>query len=77
MKGIMIPPSLFFMLYSYFIHGDESWRDRIMEKLERKMNKIIDHDLYSKSKTAATAEEREAARKEYLNRIGVPDDFRY
>ena len=32
-------------------------------------------DLYGKFKTAPTEEERERARKEYLDRRGVPENF--
>ena len=34
-------------------------------------------DLFGKSKTAPTKEEREQARKEYLDRRGVPEGFRW
>ena len=34
-------------------------------------------DLYGKFKTAPTEEERELARKEYLDRRGVPESFRW
>ena len=34
-------------------------------------------DLFGKSKTAPTEEEREQARKEYLDRRGVPESFRW
>ena len=34
-------------------------------------------DLYGKFKIAPTEEERERARKEYLDRRGVPESFRW
>ena len=34
-------------------------------------------DLYGKFKNAPTEEERERARKEYLDRRGVPESFRW
>ncbi len=34
-------------------------------------------DLYGKFKTAPTEEERERARKEYLDRRGVQESFRW
>lgn len=35
------------------------------------------HELYTKSKVAVTEKEREKARKEYLDRRGVLDSFRW
>ncbi len=34
-------------------------------------------ELYTKYKTAPTEEEKEKARKEYLDRRGVPESFRW
>ena len=45
--------------------------------LQDKLNKLVDNDLYTKSKCAPTAEEREKARSEYLDRKGVPNSFRW
>lgn len=45
--------------------------------LDEKLNRLIEHDLYTKSKTAPTEEEREKARKEFLDRRGIPQSFRY
>ena len=46
-------------------------------ELEKKLDKMVMRDLYGKSKTAPTEEEREQARKEYLDRRGVPESFRW
>ena len=35
------------------------------------------HELYTKSRMALTEEEREKARKEYLDRRGISDSFRW
>ena len=68
---------LFFYLYDYFVYGDEAKHDEITVRLKEKMNRMQLRKLYSDSKTAETESEREAARKEYLDRVGVPKDFRY
>ena len=47
------------------------------QELEKKLDKMVMRDLYGKFKTAPTEEERERARKEYLNRRGVPESFRW
>lgn len=40
-------------------------------------NVQISHELYTKYKTAPTQEEQEKARREYLEKRGVPDSFRW
>lgn len=45
--------------------------------LSHKLDKMIDHDLYTKTKTAPTPEEREQARQQYLDRKGIPEAFRW
>lgn len=77
MKTVNISVVLFFYLYDYFIYGDESKYDEITTRLKEKMNRMQLRKLYSDSKTAETEGEREVARKEYLDRVGIPEDFRY
>ena len=38
---------------------------------------LAKHQIYTKSKTAATEEEREKSRKEYLDLVGMHPDFRW
>ena len=45
--------------------------------LEKKLDRMVMRDLYGKFKTAPTEEERERARKEYLDRRGVQESFRW
>ena len=77
MKSVNISVVLFFYLYDYFFYGDESKHDEITARLKEKMDRMQLRKLYSDSKTAGTESEREAARKEYLDRIGIPENFRY
>ena len=41
------------------------------------MNAMAERELYTKSKTAPSEEEREKARQEYLDRRGIQADFRW
>lgn len=75
MKNVQIPAGLFRDLYLYFETG-EGDPDAIRAALEQKMDALINRQIYSQSKTAPTAEEREKARIAYLNRKGIPEDFR-
>ena len=79
-KMIQIPELLYNQMSAYILIEEyrtpenfKSIEKGIYDKLDRKTN----HDLYTKSKTASTQEQREAARKEYLDRIGVPESFRW
>ena len=49
----------------------------IKQELEKKLDRMVMRDLFGKSKTARTKEEREQARKEYLDRRGVLESFRW
>ena len=40
------------------------------------MNAMVERKWYTRSKAAATEEEGEKARQEYLDRRGIPEDFR-
>lgn len=50
---------------------------KLKDLLWKKLDKMVERDLYSKSKTAPTLEQREKARQEYLDRKGIPTDFRW
>lgn len=76
-KKMMIDEDLFRMLYQYFIYDREDLREEISEGLVEKMDRLVTRDLYTKSLTAGTDEERECDRTAYLNRKGIPEDFRW
>ena len=68
MKQVQIPRELFVLLIHYHLMEDDSNVDEI---------RIVLHELYERSKTAPTEAEREKSRKEYLDRKGIPDSFRW
>ena len=76
MKNVQIPQELFMKLLRYHLLDDSCTED-VKKGLELKMNTMVERELYTKSKTAPTEEERERARKEYLDRRGVPESFRW
>lgn len=49
----------------------------IKMRLEQKLDAMVRRELYTKSKTAPTAEEREKARQRYLDVAGILPDWRY
>ncbi len=76
-KTIQIDEDLFFALIRYHFAECEDEHDYIVNGLLAKLDKMIDHDLYTKSKTAHTEKEREQARQEYLKRRGINEDFKW
>lgn len=55
----------------------EELSPEIKKGLEAKLEAMVKRELYTKYKTAATGEERELARKEYLDKVGIHRDFRW
>ena len=55
----------------------EELSPEIQKGLEAKLEAMVKRELYTKYKTAPTEEEREQARKEYLDKVGIHRDFRW
>ena len=77
MKQVQIPQELFVLLIHYHLMEDDSNVDEIRIGLEKKLDAMVLHELYEKSKTTPTEAEREKFRKEYLDRKGIPYSFRW
>ena len=81
-KNVQIPQELLFDLFRYFL-TDEDEDDReythnaIVTALEAKLEALVKHDLYTRSKTADTPQERETARQAYLYAVGMRQSFRW
>ena len=71
MKNVQISEELFVVIMRYFMLEQEEMLPQI------KLDAIVMRELYTKYKTAPTEEEKEKARKEYLDRRGVPESFRW
>ena len=63
-------------MYHIAVYDDE-YEDEVRQGLEQKLDALVRHELYAKYKPAPSAEEREQARQEYLDRRGVFPDFRW
>ena len=77
MKNVQISQKLFMQLLRFHLMEDGSCEKEIKIELEKKLDKMVMRDLFGKSKTASTEEEREQARKEYLDRRGLSEKFRW
>ena len=76
-KNVQIPYELFFQLLQYFLMDNYDGEEIIRSGLEKKLDAMVNREVYSKSKTASTEEEREKFRQEYLDRRGIPENFRW
>ena len=77
MKNVMVPEELFGKLLKYNLLDQKQEEDDIKKGLEKKLDTMINRELYSKYKTVATEEEREKYRQEYLEKKGIPESFRW
>ena len=57
-RNVQIPYELFFQLLQYFLMENYESEETIRQGLERKLDTMVNRELYSKYKTAPTEEER-------------------
>ena len=74
---MQISEELFIALLKYHLVEIDDVLPEIKKGLEEKLEAMVRRHLYTKYKTAPTEEEKEKARKEYLDRRGVPESFRW
>lgn len=77
MKNVQISEELFVTIMRYFMLEQVELLPQIKQGLEKKLDAMVMRELYTKYKTEPTEEEKEKARKEYLDRRGVPESFRW
>lgn len=77
MKNVQISEDLFFSLLKYHLGNIDEVLPEIQKGLEKKLEMLVRRDLYTKYKTAATRSEREEARKAYLDKIGMHQNFKW
>lgn len=77
MKNVQISEYLFFLLLKYHLANIDEVLPEIQKGLEKKLEMLVRRDLYTKYKTATTESEREEARKAYLDKIGMNQNFRW
>ena len=79
-KQIQVPEKLFTLMAAYILMEQHQTEEnyKIIEKgIHEKIDRMLNHDLYTKYKTAPTDEQKEKARQEYLERKNIPTDFRW
>jgi len=76
-KNVQIPYELFIELIRFHLLDLYEDEKEIRTGLEQKLKAMSDRQLYSKYKTAESENEREEARRQYLDSRGVPEDYRW
>ena len=85
MKQLQISEALFVKMIKYFYNEEIGFDNEeifdlereIKKELQMKLDRITMRSYYTKYKTAETEQEREEARKKYLDEKGVPKSFRW
>ena len=85
MKNIQIKKELFIKLIQYFYSEEIGYDNEelfdlereIKSELQKKLDKVSMRSYYTAYKTAPTEQEREEARKKYLDERGVPESYRW
>lgn len=76
-RKIQIPEKVFYELVKFHLLGETDAEEEIKAHLQKKLDAMIEHQLYTRSKKAASQNEREQARKEYLEMRGISAAFRW
>lgn len=77
MKYVQISKELFMNLVKYHLLDVKEAAPAIKRELESKLDAMDRRELYTEYKTGKTEEDREKARKEYLKKRGIREDFRW
>jgi len=76
-KNVQIKEELLLALIKYHLADMPDEEAYIKKELERKLDAMVKHQLYTKYKTAPTEAEREKSRQEYLDAVGMHRSFRW
>ena len=76
-KSVLIPESLFSDLVKHHLLDMEGLDTRIKSGLKAKLDRHEEHRLYSEYKMSSEPEKKEEARKQYLDKKGVPEEFQW
>ena len=76
-RKVQIPEKVFYELVKFHLLGETDAEEEIKTHLMKKLDTLAEHQLYTRSKKGASQNEREQARKEYLERRGISAAFRW
>ena len=76
-QKVQISKELFTALVKYHLLEMNEEQNLIKKELKEKLDLLVKRDIYTKYKTASTEEEKEEARQEYLDQVGMMQNFRW
>ena len=76
-RKVPIPEKVFYELVRFHLLGETDAEEEVKTQLLEKLDALAEHQLYTKSKKAASQNEQEQVRKEYLERRGISEAFRW
>lgn len=77
MKNVQITQDLFLALVKFHLLESIDEKEKIKKELTKKLDAMAKRQIYSQYKNAPTEEEREKARQEYLDKVGISQNFRW
>lgn len=83
MKNVQIPHELLLDIVRYILtvdNGQEPMpelRNRVINGILSKLERIEQHENYSKYKAATTEKEKEEYKNKYFDSIGIPEEYRW
>lgn len=77
MKNVQITENLFLALVKYHLLETNDYEEEIKKELSSKLDAMVKRQIYTRYKTSPTEEEREKARLEYLDKVGISTEFRW
>ena len=77
MKKVQFSQELFLSLVKYHLLEATEEEEKIKKELTEKLDTMAKRQIYSQYKTATSEEEREKARQEYLDKVGISPSFRW
>lgn len=74
-KNVQISTELFIDLYDYICEQEDEKSLDLCRKMTEKIDSLIDREIFTKYKRAATPSERERYRQQYLDRKMISKSF--
>ena len=76
-RNVQITAELFYLLVKYHINGETDGEEIIAAELQRKYDRILQHNRYTAYKTIDDPDMKEMARNSYLDAAGYLSDYRW
>ena len=76
-KNVLITRDMFLKIVWYILLEKTEHKDEISDYLEEKLNRLIMHEAFSAYKADPSSEKGQEAIRKYLDKKGVPEQFRY